>query len=137
MRTLLARLSICFAGGCVGGVANSLAILGAGAAQITTRLGVHLAPTFTYEWLYRRVVWGGLWGVLLLLPVLRRSPVLVRGMVISLVPTLAQLFYFFPYQSQRGMLGLQLGQLTPLFVLLFNAVWGICAAWWARRAGVN
>src|SRR5205823_3427523 len=127
MRSTLARLSICFAGGCVGGLANSLAVWGAGVGQITTRLGVRLAPTFTYEWLYHRVVWGGLWGLLFLLPLLRRRSMLVRGIVFSLAPTLAQLFYFFP-QSQRGRLGLQLGQLTPLFVFLFNAIWGITAA---------
>jgi len=136
MRSTLTRLSICFAAGCVGGLVNSLAMWGAGAAQITTRLGVRLAPTFTYDWLYRHVMWGGLWGLLLLLPLLRRRSIIVRGVVFSLAPTLAQLFYFFP-QAQRGMLGLQLGQLTPLFVFLFNVVWGVTAAGWARQAGAN
>jgi hypothetical protein len=137
MRSTLARLSICFAGGCVGGLANSLAVWGAGAAQLTTRLGVQLAPAFTYDWLYHRLMWGGIWGLLFLLPMLRRRSVLGRGVIISLAPTLAQLFYFFPYHTQRGWLGLQLGQLTPFFVLLFNAVWGLAAAWWVRRAGVH
>ncbi|HZS07703.1 MAG TPA: hypothetical protein VFD58_22900 [Blastocatellia bacterium] len=136
MRSALARLSVCFAGGCVGGLLNSLAMWGAGEAHVTARLGVKLAPAFSWEWLLPRVLWGGLWGLLFLLPIMRRHSVLLRGLVVSLAPTLAQLFYFFP-QSQRGVLGLSLGQLTPLFVLLFNAVWGVTAAWWVRSSGIN
>jgi len=137
MRTALFRLSICFAGGCVGGLAYSLAMWSAGAAHITTRLDVTLAPPFSYEWLYRHVIWGGVWGLLFLLPILRRRSSVGRGLVISLIPALAELLYFLPFQSQRGWFGLQFGSLTPFFVLLFNAVWGIIAAWWIRRAGVH
>jgi hypothetical protein len=36
----------------------------------------------------------------------------------------------FPYQLNKGMMGLDLGTLTPLFVLFFNAVWGVAAALW-------
>jgi len=42
----------------------------------------------------------------------------------SLLPTAAQLFYFFPYHTPFGSMGLGLGNLTALFVLLFNFVWG-------------
>ncbi len=34
-------------------------------------LGVKIAPAFTPAWLYQRLVWGGLWGWLFLLPVNR------------------------------------------------------------------
>jgi hypothetical protein len=134
---MLVRFSICFAGGCAGGLAYSLAMWGAGAAQITTRLSVMLAPTFTHEWLYRHVMWGGLWGLLFLLPMLRRRSLLARGIIIGLIPALTELCYFFPFHSQRGWFGLQIGQLTPFFILAFNAVWGVIAAWWVRRAGVH
>jgi hypothetical protein len=136
MRSGLSRLSICFAGGCAGAVVNSLAVWGAGELQLTSRMGVRLAPAFTYEWLLPRVLWGGLWGLLFLLPLMTRRNILLRGLVVSLAPTLAQLFYFFP-QAGRGMMGLSFGQLTPLFVLLANAVWGITAAWWIRQSGVH
>jgi hypothetical protein len=33
------------------------------------------------------------------------------------------------------LLGLDLGMLTPLFVLFFNAVWGLSAALWLRWVG--
>jgi hypothetical protein len=82
------------------------------------------------------VVWGGLWGLLFLLPVMQRRNILLRGMLFSLAPTLAQLFYFFP-QSQRGVMGLSLGQLTPLVVALAGVVWGVTAAWWVRQGGAG
>jgi hypothetical protein len=35
-------------------------------------------------------------------------------------------------QAQKGVFGLQLGYLTPVLVLFFNAVWGIGAAYWLK-----
>jgi len=67
--------------------------------------------------------------LLFLLPVFRNSP-LKRGVLLSLGPALVQLFVVFPYEAKQGMLGMGLGALTPLFVLVFNAVWGIVAAIW-------
>jgi len=39
-----------------------------------------------------------------------------------------QLFVVFPMIAHKGMVGLDLGLLTPLFVIFFNWVWGIIAA---------
>lgn len=58
---------------------------------------------------------------------LNGSPYL-RGVLWSLGPSIIQLFVVFPFAVKKGVLGLQLGSLTPLFVLLFNAVWGLKAA---------
>lgn len=65
--------------------------------------------------------------VLFLLPVLK-SPPLRRGLLFSLGPTLVQLLIVFPVKAHKGALGLELGALTPLFVLFFNAVWDAAAA---------
>ena len=54
---------------------------------------------------------------------------LLRGLVFSLAPTAVQLFVVFP-KVGKGVMGLDLGNLTPLFVLVFNAVWGIVAGLW-------
>jgi hypothetical protein len=59
----------------------------------------------------------------------------MRGLVLSLGPTIAQLFIVFPFKVNKGLLGLDLGALTPLFVLFFNAVWGVTAAYWLRFVG--
>lgn len=113
--------------------ANSLAVWLFGALGITTALGVSIAPALTPAWLYPRLVWGGIWGILFLSPVPRGSWWL-RGLVFSLGPSIVQLLVVFPVKTDAGALGLGLGALTPIFVLLFNAVWGLVAAWLLERA---
>lgn len=126
-------MTVTFSAGCLGGLVNSLALWLIGQAGVTARFGVRLAPPLTPEWLYARLVWGGIWGFLFLLPLLR-SDTLLQGFLLSLGPTLVQLFLVFP-QSGKGMLGLQLGMWTPVFVVLLNAVWGVTAAIWIKYVG--
>lgn len=123
MNTLL----VCFSAGCIGALANSLLVWGVGELGITTAAGVHIAPSLTPAWLYPRIVWGGIWGLLFLLP-LYPYRWLLKGSVLSLVPTLVQLFVIFPYKAHKGIAGIELGLITPLFVLLFNWVWGVVTA---------
>ncbi|MGD8369922.1 MAG: hypothetical protein PVG64_07825 [Syntrophobacterales bacterium] len=131
MANIFRTLSLVFAAGCVGAVANSLIVWLFGDLGINAALGVKIAPKLTPAWLYPRVVWGGLWGSLFLLPLLRRS-VLIRGILYSLGPTLVMLFVVFPVKANKGMLGLALGNMTPVLVFFFNAVWGVTAALWLR-----
>jgi len=121
------KLLIFFAAGCVGALANSLAVWLFGYYSITSSLGVAIAPTLSADWLYPRIVWGGLWGLLFILPMLQ-SRLLLKGAVLSLFPTAVQLFVVFPMMAHKGIAGLDLGLLTPLFVLFFNWVWGVVAA---------
>jgi hypothetical protein len=134
VKTFLKRLSLVFASGCFGALLNSTALWLFGRAGITAELGVKLAPGFTPAWLYPRLVWGGIWGILFLLPLAQNRP-FQQGLLLSLGPTIVQLFVVFPYQLNKGMMGLDLGTLTPLFVLFFNAVWGIAAALWLWASG--
>ncbi|MGD2175595.1 MAG: hypothetical protein PVJ27_09345 [Candidatus Brocadiaceae bacterium] len=127
------RLSTAFAAGALGGAVNGIVVWGAGGLGLTTALGVQIAPALTRELIYSKVVWGAIWGLLFLLPLWRRS-VVVRGLIYSIGPTLVQLLLVFPLKADKGMLGLELGVLTPLFVLLFNAAWGITAALWVVAA---
>lgn len=129
MKRLAKRISVVFSAGCLGAVANSITVWLLGAYGITYKLGVQMAPTLTLPWLYPRLVWGGLWGILFALPMLRNS-IWKRGLLISLGPTLFQLFVVFPYLTGRGVMGLELGSLTPAFVFFLNAVWGVVAAMW-------
>lgn len=135
MDTGIRNAYIAFAAGAIGAIANSLAVWLSGKLGISAALGVSLAPALTPAWLYPRIVWGGLWGFLLLLPVQAQND-LGRGLLISLPPTLAQLLVFFPF-SGREFLGMGLGTLTPVLVVLFNAVWGWVAVVAARRAGLR
>jgi len=131
VRDVPRRLTPVFAAGCFGGLVYSLAVWLFGAAGITTALGVRIAPHLTPGWVYPRVVWGGLWGLLLLLPLLRDWP-LMRAVALSLGPTLVQLFVVFPLQTRWGMLGLRLGTLTPVFIALFNVLWALGAVAWLQ-----
>lgn len=129
MRTFFRKLTLVFSAGCMGGLVNSIAVWGFGVAGITALFNVKIAPALSASWLYPRIVWGGIWGVLFLLPFLKNSCV-ARGLVYSLGPSLVQLFIVFPFKAGKGMMGLDLGTLTPLFVLLFNGFWGITASFW-------
>lgn len=123
------KISLSFVAGSLGGLINTIAVWLFGAIGLTGVLGVHIAPPFALPWLYQRLVWGGLWGWLFLLPLTGLSYP-VRGLLFSLGPSLVQLFVVFPYQAHKGVLGLQLGYLTPVFVLFYNAIWGLAAGWW-------
>ena len=133
MDNLSKNLSLVFGAGCLGGLVNSLAVWLSGMYGITSAIGVKIAPQLSAAWLYPRIVWGGIWGVLFLLPLLRRK-LLIQGLIYSLGPTLVQLFVVFPMKANKGMMGLDLGTLTPLAVVVFNAVWGVTAAVWLRWA---
>jgi hypothetical protein len=123
------NLSLVFVAGCWGALLNSLAVWFLGWLGIAQVFGVHIAPPLTPAFLYPRLVWGGLWGFLFFLP--RGRLTLPRqGLLLSLAPTLAQLFWVFPLKAHQGVMGLQLGTLTPLFVVFYNAIWGVAAGLW-------
>jgi len=128
------KISLVFAAGCLGGLINSLAVWIFGELGISSALGVNIAPNLTPTWLYPRLVWGGIWGLLFLLP-LMQTRIFARGLIYSIGPTLVQLFVVFPMKANKGMLGLDLGLLTPLLVVVFNAIWGWTAAIWLKSIG--
>jgi len=134
MNNLAKKISLVFAAGVLGGLLNSLAVWIFGELGITMALGVKIAPKLSAAWLYPRLVWGGIWGMLFLLPMMQ-SRIWSRGFIYSLGPTLIQLFVVFPMKAKKGAMGLELGMLTPLFVVVFNAIWGWTAAIWLRWTG--
>ena len=95
MRSVSSSLSEAFGAGCFGGLVNSTVIWLSGHYHLTARMGVKLAPSMSPPWLYPRIVWGGIWGFLFLFPVWEGS-ILKRGILLSLVPTLVQLFNVLP-----------------------------------------
>ena len=121
------KLLIFFAAGCIGGLANSITVWLFGQLGITSTFGVSISPSLTPAWLYPRLVWGGIWGLLFVLPMLP-SKILAKGAILSLFPTAVQLFVVFPLKADKGIAGIELGIFTPLFVIFFNWVWGVVAA---------
>lgn len=123
--------SLAFAAGAFGALVNSAAVWAAGHYGLTGRFGVHIAPGFSPAWLYPRLVWGGLWGFLFLLP-LSPASWWKKGALLGLAPAAAQLLYFAP-QGRAGMFSMSLGTLAPVFVVLFNVIWGLAATYWLER----
>ncbi len=133
MQWLMRKLSLMFAAGAFGVVANSLVAWGCDVSGLASLGGLGIAPTITPAGLYPRIVWGGIWGLAFFLPLpFPKSKWLIRGALLSLAPTAAQLVGILPANTQPGALGLDAGRLTPLLVAAFNVVWGMAAAGWLR-----
>jgi hypothetical protein len=131
--SLIRRISLCFAAGCFGALVNTGVVWYLGRKGIPQRFDVAIAPAWSLHFLYARLAWGGLWGLVFVLPIWRSGfwvGVFSRGILFSFFPTMFQLFYVFPVLLGKGMLGISLGRLTPVFVCLYNGVWGFCAALW-------
>ncbi|MFW6081651.1 MAG: hypothetical protein ACOC7W_07040, partial [Desulfosalsimonas sp.] len=101
------NLFVFFTAGCIGALANSLVVWFFGDAGVTEMAGVAIAPSLTLPWLYPRIVWGGIWGLLFILPIFK-SRIFLKGSLLSLLPTLVQLLFIFP-EAGKGMGGLSLG----------------------------
>lgn len=122
-----AMIATCFLAGLLAALIQSLLVWAAGSYGLTEMVGVKINPTLTLPWLYQRMIWGGIWGLAYFF--LIGSPKyykrwIRKGLWIAILPTALQLFYIFPYKTDFGMLGSELGTFTPLFVLVANIIWG-------------
>jgi hypothetical protein len=125
------KISAAFTGGAVGGFVDSFNIWLMGRVGISDLMGLTMKPEFTAPWLYQRVVWGGLWMLLLLLPQLRDKP-LLRGCLFSLLPSAMMLFIVLPGMG-KGVLGLGFGSVTPFVVIGLNCIYGMVASLWYNK----
>lgn len=133
MKNTFKNISIVFTAGAVGAFTNSVVLVFIGKSGLHHVLDVNISPELTAVWLYPRLVWGALWGFLFLLPNMQKS-IYIWGCLYSCIPTLVQLLIVFPFKLEKGMLGVELGNLTPLIVILVNVIWGVSAAAWIDQA---
>ena len=94
-------------------------------ADMFRRLGSALSPGAMPAWLYAHVVWGGLAGLLFLVPAGPPKTV-PRGLTFALIPALLFLIFECPY-GRWGTRGSH-GWATPLLVYGVFAVWGMITA---------
>jgi len=127
---MIRRISGAFTGGAIGGLVDSVNITILGEMGISNLLRVTMKPDFTAPWLYQRMIWGGIWMLLLLLPLWKKQTVL-RGCLFSLLPSAMMLFVVLPDMG-KGFLGLGFGTLTPVVVIGLNLIYGIVAAYWYK-----
>lgn len=129
---MLRNLSAAFTGGVIGGLLSSLLFWELGRDGVLSWMGIALRPALSLAWLYPRLIVGGLWGLLLILPLLPGRPA-SRGLLWSLAPSAYVLLHLMP-RAGKGLLGLGYGALTPALILLIYAIWGVSAALWHRAA---
>ena len=91
MNLSMKNLSLVFTAGLFGGLVNCLIVWLFGKLGIPQALEVQIAPPLTTAFIYPELVWGGLWGLLFLIP-LGRLSFPVKGLPISLLPSMVQLF---------------------------------------------
>lgn len=128
---MIRKISAAFAGGALGGLCDSFNIWFMGKSGISDLIGLTMKPEFQAPWLYQRMVWGGIWMLLLLLPLLR-GKTLLRGSLFSLLPSAIMLFMVLP-QMGKGVLGLGFGVVTPVVVIGLNCIYGMIASVWYRK----
>jgi hypothetical protein len=133
--TFLRAASGAFTGGAIGGLVDSVNIWVMGKVGISDLLGVGMQPEFTAPWLYQRMIWGGIWMLLLLLP-LWQGRTAARGMLFSLLPSAMMLFLVFPSMG-KGLLGLGFGSMTPVVVVGLNLIYGLVASYWYQSVITN
>lgn len=126
----LRKVSGAYTGGAVGALAATGILWLLGRAGLTARFDIGLRADLAPSALYWQVVWGGIWGLMLLLPLWKGQPVR-RGLLFALGPVAAMLFLVFP-RAGRGYLGMGYGQFAPLLVLALGLLWGIIAALWHK-----
>lgn len=135
-----ALMTVCFCAGMLAALCSSLVVWKAGQMGLPAMLDVRMAPKLTSDWIYSRMVWGGIWGLTYFLavgPLRSRRHWARKGLWISLLPTAFQLLVVYPYMTGQDWLGISLGQFTALFVFGYNLIWGFltgvfCRLIWGR-----
>ncbi len=129
---MLRNLSVAFTAGAIGGLVNVILLSVLNRSGLLAAIGLDLPPPALPAFLYKQIVWGGLWGLLLVAPFLTRNW-WIRGLLLGAAASLVALVVFFP-QTPLGMFGLNKGPLMPLLVFFVNSGFGLAAAWWYERA---
>jgi hypothetical protein len=124
---MLRKLAGPYAAGALAALLTSLVLWIAVRAKLGALVDVQLAKLFPGgldpHWLGSRVLEGSLFALALPLARWRGLTPVRAGLAVSLLPSLRALFLQLP-GAGYGMLGVQLGALTPVVVLAANALWG-------------
>lgn len=115
------KLPVAFSSGAFGGFVEILSYYILSLAGIVTLFGMPAASGWKPEMVYRPVVWGGLWGFFFCIPFLD-DIFLLKGIVLSLLPTLAAWFFFIP---RRMPAHTHPGLKSLLLMVILNALWGL------------
>jgi len=133
--TLITRAALYYTAASVGGLAVALTAWGLGKAGVADALGVGISPPMQLPWLYKMIVWGGLWGLIFLLPV-RIGPLWLRALILTLAPVLVALTVFVPLRG-GALFALDKGVIAPFYIYAINIPWGLATAFLGRWFGAQ
>lgn len=119
----------------IGGLAVVLTAWALGAAGVADTLGVGIKPALEPPWIYRMMVWGGLWGLIFLVP-LRLGSLWLKALVFTLAPVLVALVVFVPMRG-GALFALDKGALAPFYIYCINIPWGLATAYIGRWLGAG
>lgn len=131
MKLFLRNFSIAFAAGCFAGLINSLIFWATKHYGLNDQWEIQLEPEFSCNWLYPRIIFGGIFGLLFLLPFMTTF-FFWRGVVYSLIPSFVLIFIIIPIVQSLS--GLQLNLNSYLYLFVLNAVTSGLAGLWVRAA---
>ena len=129
--SLLQRAALYFSAAALGGLAVVLTVWAFGQIGVADLFGVKIKPALAKEFIYRQMVWGGIWGMIFLLPI-PIKPLWLKALVMTLAPVTVALVLLFP-QTPLGIFGLGAGALTPLYIYIVNIPWGMVTAYLGRE----
>lgn len=133
--TLISRAALYYAAASVGGLAVALTAWGLGEAGVADALGVGINPPMQLPWLYKMIVWGGLWGLIFLLPI-KLGPLWLKALVMTLAPVLVALVVFTPMRG-GALFALDKGAIAPFYIYAINIPWGLATAYLGRWFGAQ
>lgn len=128
-KQLVKNLMACYAAGTFGSLVNSFVMYVALMIGLEAMFGVSIMTAWTLDWVYPRLVWGGVLAFVFMIPCYQSRPV-VRGLVWSILPTIPHLFIVFPGQADlvNGSPMYSVGILSLVFMYIFNCFWGVTAS---------
>lgn len=118
------RLSLAFAAGGVGVIVLIAFLWLLRESGAMASLGLKMPAPKLPDFLYSRIVWGGIWAFLFVLPVMTRQW-LLRGLVVGVLASLASIFYFNPAWKSAPFT-------FVIVIFVANSIWGVAASGWYR-----
>jgi hypothetical protein len=115
-----------FAAGCFGGIAVNAFSLLFGFLNLPRVIGIDLAPDFNLVDLVSDILWGGVWGLAFLIPLLD-GMVTIKGIFIGILSFCVQLLVTISYVHNHA-----ISVHEPLaliaYLLGLNVFWGVIAS---------
>lgn len=143
---MLRSLGLVFSAGAFGGLIAAFALLAAAEFGLLQKMGVSMGGgpmaavkndltkalgmkrSFSPAFIYKYVVWGGIWGVVFIIGPVKRLRWWQETLVAAAFPTAAAWFWFYP-QAGLGYFGVRMGDLAPVVILVMCLIWaGIASA---------